>query len=77
VESRLLGEPALADAGLAGEGEQAAATGDGGVDARADFRQFPAPADEGLSAAIGVQVAHLRLVQARTTNWRILTNFAA
>ena len=65
---RFLGEPALAHPGLAGEREQAAATGDRAVDPGADFGQFPAPADEGLSAANGVQVAHLRLVQARTTN---------
>ncbi len=56
---RFLGEPALADAGFAGDCEQASATGCRGINSGADFGQFAPPADEGLSAAFGVQVAHL------------------
>ncbi len=65
---RFLGEAALAHSGLAGEREQAAATGDCAVDPGADFGLFAAPADEGLFAANGIEVAHLRSVRARTTS---------
>ena len=77
MRGRFLGEPALADPGLAGEREQAASIGDCGVDSGADFVELLAPADEGVSAAKGVEVAHLRLIQAETTNERTLTNFEA
>ena len=40
--------------------ELGAATGDGAVDPRGDFGQFAAPADEGFSAANGVEADHLR-----------------
>ena len=64
----LLSEPALTHAGLAGEREQRSATVDRAVDPSADFGQFAASADEGLSAANGVKVAHTRFAQAGTTN---------
>ena len=74
---RFLGEPAFSHSGLAGEREQAAATGDCAVDSGADFVQFPASADEGLSGANGIQTAHLHVVPAATANQHTLTNFEA
>ena len=52
------GEAALSHSGFAGQREQ---TLDRAVNSGADFGQFAAPADEGLSAADRVEVGHLRL----------------
>ena len=58
---RFLGKPAFSHSGLAGEREQAAATDNCAVDFSADFVELPALADEGVSAANGVEVAHFAL----------------
>jgi hypothetical protein len=73
---RFLSESTLSNSRLASEREQAPATSCCSIDSNADFRELVPPTNEGLSAAVVVQLAHVHSIRARTTSLFILTNFS-
>ena len=77
IGRRFTSEPALADSGLARDREQAPATRQSFIDARAEFGEFVNPVDERFPVAIWPLLAHLHSIQAEPEypHPRTLTKF--